>query len=186
MLENMKITPEMQKNLKSVKFCVSYRLQKKVFQVGNTLEFCTFQQLKTKQDRLELVPNLMKIKLHHIFLLFLLTTPAFVNTVLAQDATTNQDYQITDTEREKYDRDKVIFSPGEGDTRVTPKGSQAMSGRDSIVVAKPNTQIQKAKPEQPIKAAEKQQQQTKDDDSILSFNFLYYIIQKYKLQDIVD
>jgi len=24
------------------------------------------------------------------------------------------------------------------------------------------------------------------DDSILSFNFLYYIIQKYKLQDIVD
>ena len=132
----------------------------------------------------------MKIKLHHIFLSLLLTTPAFINTSFAQDASTNQDYQITDTEREKYERDKVIFSPGEGESRVTSKGSQVVSGpstgKDSIVVAKPNTQIQKAKPEQPVKAAEKQQQQTKDDDSILSFNFLYYIIQKYKLQDIVD
>jgi hypothetical protein len=25
-----------------------------------------------------------------------------------------------------------------------------------------------------------------DDDSVLSFNFLYYLIQKYKMQDIVD
>lgn len=34
----------------------------------------------------------------------------------------------------------------------------------------------------------KSQQKPKSggDDSILSFNFLYYIIQKYKLQDIVD
>jgi hypothetical protein len=34
------------------------------------------------------------------------------------------------------------------------------------------------------KPAEKQP--AKEDDSILTFNFLYYIIQKYKLQDIVD
>ena len=25
-----------------------------------------------------------------------------------------------------------------------------------------------------------------DDDSILSFNFLYYLVEKYKMQDIVD
>src|SRR5687767_4991405 len=129
----------------------------------------------------------MKIKLHHIFLSLLLTLAAFINTSFAQDATTNQDYQITDTERDKFERDKVIYSPGEGDSRFTPKGSAIpTTGKDSVVVAKPNPQIQKAKPEQPVKAAEKQQQQTKNDDSILSFNFLYYIIEKYKLQDIVD
>ena len=27
---------------------------------------------------------------------------------------------------------------------------------------------------------------TEDDDSILSFNFLYYLVEKYKMQDIVD
>ena len=36
-------------------------------------------------------------------------------------------------------------------------------------------------PEQSEKQSEKQK-----DDSILTFNFLYYIIQKYKLQDIID
>ena len=129
----------------------------------------------------------MKIQLHHIFLSFLFTLAAVSNMAFAQDAATNQDYQITDTERDKFERDKVIFSPGEGDTRFTPKGSAIpATGKDSIAVVKPNPQIQKAKPEQPVKAAEKQQQQTKNDDSILSFNFLYYIIEKYKLQDIVD
>ena len=130
----------------------------------------------------------MKIKLHHILLSSLLTVPAFLNSAFAQDAST-QDYQITDTEREKYERDRVIFSPGEGDTKFLPSkaGSHTGPGKDSLVVSKPAaTPIQKGKPEQAIKAAEKQQQQTKDDDSILSFNFLYYIIQKYKLQDIVD
>ena len=130
----------------------------------------------------------MKIKLHHILLSLFLAGPAFISSSFAQDASTNQDYQITDTERDKYERDKIIFSPGEGESpRFSTKGSIAPNtGKDSIVVAKPAVQIQKGKPEQPVKAAEKQQQQTKDDDSILSFNFLYYIIEKYKLQDIVD
>jgi hypothetical protein len=130
----------------------------------------------------------MKIKLHHIFLSLLLTIAAFMNKSFAQDAST-QEYHITDTEREKYERDKVIFSPGEGDTKFNPTkaGSQSLTGKDSLAAAKPpQTAIQKGKPEQAIKTAEKQQQQSKDDDSILSFNFLYYVIQKYKLQDIVD
>jgi hypothetical protein len=130
----------------------------------------------------------MKIKLHHILSALLLTTPAFINNAFAQDSST-QEYQITDTERERYDRDKVIFSPGEGETKYLPTkaGSHALTGKDSLAATKPTaTPSQKGKPEQPVKAAEKQQQQTKDDDSILSFNFLYYIIQKYKLQDIVD
>lgn len=36
-----------------------------------------------------------------------------------------------------------------------------------------------AQPKQPTKSKE-------EDDSILSFNFLYYLIERYKLQDIVD
>jgi hypothetical protein len=132
----------------------------------------------------------MKIKLHHILLSLLLTISAFFNTSFAQDSSTTQEYQITDTERERYERDKVMFSPGEGETKFLPTkaGSHALTGKDSLAATtKPvATTIQKGKPEQPVKAAEKQQQQTKDDDSILSFNFLYYIIQKYKLQDIVD
>jgi hypothetical protein len=34
--------------------------------------------------------------------------------------------------------------------------------------------------------AKKAQKQSADDDSVLSFNFLYYIIRKYKMQDIID
>lgn len=34
--------------------------------------------------------------------------------------------------------------------------------------------------------SQKSQKQSADDDSVLSFNFLYYIIRKYKMQDIID
>ncbi len=69
-------------------------------------------------------------------------------------------------------------------------------GRDSIVVlktspnpnkpvkAKSNNDPQKSLAEQ--KPAEKNNEEEEKDDSILSFNFLYYIFQKFKLSDIVD
>jgi hypothetical protein len=38
----------------------------------------------------------------------------------------------------------------------------------------------------PAPVVPKQKSQEATDDSILSFNFLYYLIQKYKMQDIVD
>ncbi|MEO7992128.1 MAG: hypothetical protein ABI663_21430 [Chryseolinea sp.] len=49
--------------------------------------------------------------------------------------------------------------------------------------------IQKVITQRPAKPAvenTKPESKQSSDDSILSFNFLYYIIQKYKLQDIVD
>jgi hypothetical protein len=38
----------------------------------------------------------------------------------------------------------------------------------------------------PSLEAQKAQKQASEDDSVLSFNFLYYIIRKYKMQDIID
>ena len=38
----------------------------------------------------------------------------------------------------------------------------------------------------PVAPKEKNRPTNTDDDSVLSFNFLYYLIQKYKMQDIVD
>lgn len=38
----------------------------------------------------------------------------------------------------------------------------------------------------PVVPKDERKSERQDDDSILSFNFLYYLIQKYKMQDIVD
>ena len=38
----------------------------------------------------------------------------------------------------------------------------------------------------PVVPKDERKSEHQDDDSILSFNFLYYLIQKYKMQDIVD
>jgi hypothetical protein len=48
-LKTMKNTPETPEILKPIKFCGLYRLQKKVFWLGNPALFCTFQQQKTKR-----------------------------------------------------------------------------------------------------------------------------------------
>jgi len=132
----------------------------------------------------------MKIKLHHIFLCLLFVT-ASVSVSYAQDSGAVE-YETTDSESEKFERDKVLYSPGEGDTRyvkpsVAPSSTSKDSvAKDSITVFKaPLNAPVKVKSEQPAKAAEKQEQ-SKDDDSILSFNFLFYLIQKYKLQDVIE
>lgn len=133
----------------------------------------------------------MKIKLHHILFIACLASTAFINYSYAQDGA--PDYEVTDSERDKLEKEKIMYSPGEGDSRYSSKSTTLTSTtpKDSLATtaAKPTTPVivPKTKTEPQPKAAEKQPpQQPKDDDSILSFNFLYYIIQKYKLQDIID
>jgi hypothetical protein len=133
----------------------------------------------------------MKIKLHHILFTACLASTAFINYSYAQDGA--PDYEVTDSERDKLEKEKIMYSPGEGDSRYSSKSATLTStttSKDSLATtAKPVAPVvvPKTKTEPQPKAAEKQPpQQPKDDDSILSFNFLYYIIQKYKLQDIVD
>jgi len=130
----------------------------------------------------------MKIKLHHILILTCIALSAIVNSSIAQDSSVPE-FENTDSEREKIE-DRIINSPGEGDARYIPRSqtiSQHTAVRDSVI-ARPLPPVASTRPktDQTAKPVEKPNQPKQNDDSILSFNFLYYIIQKYKLQDIVD
>lgn len=124
----------------------------------------------------------MKIKLHHfLFTLYLaLLAPAGILTLQAQDAS----YPILDsydTEADK-ERDRVIYSPGEADPQLNNK-VHVSAAKDSIP-SKPSTLRSIKTQAEGSKNSAKPSSQ--EDDSILSFNFLYYLFEKYKLQDIVD
>jgi hypothetical protein len=127
----------------------------------------------------------MKIKLHHILFLCM-TSLALVNTAMAQDAGLT-DVEIIDSEKDRLDREKIIYSPGEADVRYTPRTTTP--SKDTLITpntATPAASKFKEKPAPAPKTTVSKQSKEEQDDSILSFNFLYYIIQKYKLQDIVE
>jgi hypothetical protein len=141
----------------------------------------------------------MKIKLHHIVITACLASAAFISSASGQDA------GMSDIELPETDRDRMLYSPG-GEGEVRPKVPVTIStsprdSKDSLATTtptrvtaaptatprvKPETQSGKAVDKSADKQAEKQAPSKEDTDSILTFNFLYYIIQKYKLQDIVD
>lgn len=78
--------------------------------------------------------------------------------------------------------EKGNFIPGE-EPQYTPRTFGFVMAKDSIALQMhdfPMRGVQK-----PFEKADKQNTKPKDD-SILTFNFLYYIIQKYKLQDVID
>jgi hypothetical protein len=118
---------------------------------------------------------------HMIFPILLLLLLASVP-ALAQDAGMS-DVEIVN-EAETLEDGKVPFVPGE-DIRYVPKAPGAAAAKDSIVLQIHDFPMQQAAMKSPEKSNEKQPTKPKDD-SILTFNFLYYIIQKYKLQDIID
>lgn len=122
----------------------------------------------------------MKVKLHYILVLFCLASPALVPSLFAQDAGM-QDLEIVES-----DKEKMLYSPG-GEGELVYRPAPATVSTPSIdssanIPPAPVSKIkQSGKPAEKLPPAARE-----DDDSILSFNFLYYIIQKYKLQDIVD
>jgi hypothetical protein len=127
----------------------------------------------------------MKSRFHILFTLAVLTT-AGLCTSYAQDAGM-QDVEFIDADKDKAEPEKFIYSPGESDSRIS--SSRVTVTKDTVTTAAPSP-TQKPKAEKNIPAAPitkpALEKQPKEDESILSFNFLYYIIQKYKLQDIVD
>lgn len=123
----------------------------------------------------------MRIKIQDILLAFLLTVvaPYGINTANAQDASfpgTEVDDLGVDKENEK-----MMYSPGELDPAF--RKAQTSTLKDSMAlrpVARPTKVQTPDSSKTPVKRP------SEEDDSILSFNFLYYIFQKYKMQDIVD
>lgn len=112
---------------------------------------------------------------------------------------------------DKYDIEKVMSTPGESDSKFVYKPITdpdpgvnskdtltAHSGTNNHTTQHPTSNVTRLRIEKTMPPATKEtvQKQSKnqeespkaktDDDSIMSFNFLYYIIEKYKLQDIVD
>ena len=97
---------------------------------------------------------------------------------LAQDAGMSDVEVINGT-----DNSDVAFTPGD-ELRFVPRANAAVAKKDSIVLQIHDFPMQRAAQKPVDKSNDKQP--AKKDDSILTFNFLYYIIQKYKLQDIID
>lgn len=132
----------------------------------------------------------MKIRFHQILPAFSIIISA--NIVFAQEGLNVGPGMETNN----GDRELIISAPGETDGRtynrsytVTTLKDSASSNQTTITPISPGGSAQKIKaekliPQKPPKAP--LDKTGKPDDSILSFNFLYYIIEKYKLQDIVD
>ena len=123
----------------------------------------------------------MKGRLKHTILFLLLLAAAVSAPVFAQEAGMS-DVEIVD-EPAMVEHERIPFVPGE-ELRYIPKAPGANTARDSIVLQIHDFPMQQATMKSPDRSGEKQP--AKKDDSILTFNFLYYIIQKYKLQDIID
>lgn len=142
----------------------------------------------------------MRLTLNHILVAFglSLTASAGFSTVYAQDASfpASEPYDPETSEAVE----KAVYStppPMDGEVRnpartvilsSAPKDSTSLTGRSAHRASKSSSEPARNTGKEQENTTTKQEKQEKknQDDSILSFNFLYYIFQKYKLQDIVD
>ncbi len=123
----------------------------------------------------------MRIKIHNILFVLVLSIICALNAMVANAQEGSfPGTETNDLEVDK-EKDKMMFSPGELDPSV--RKTQLTNYKDSVVIKRAASSPKTHQPE-PSKTPGKQPSQ--EDDSILSFNFLYYIFQKYKLQDTVD
>lgn len=145
--------------------------------LAKPLKFRTFLNQGHSWVRPEHASRIMKIKVHQIVLtiFFAIVAIVAVQSAQAQDASYPA-IESVDPESD-HGRERVIYG-GEGDPMLNNKIHVPVASRDSVV-ARPRT----ARTE-PAKTSARPASQ--EDDSILSFNFLYYIFEKYKMQDVVD
>lgn len=89
-------------------------------------------------------------------------------------------FEAYDTEvlanREKVSREEL----------TDPIKQTARQKKDSVSIRPNQLNLLKAAPSVPNSAVKPPTTRKAEDESILSFNFLYYLIQKYKFQDFVD
>jgi hypothetical protein len=129
----------------------------------------------------------MKPNLYHILFSFLALFLA-QTAVFAQDA---PDYSHPNS----YEHDASTYTYSDSDSKaVSPSKSNATTTARDSLAARPGPRVRPASQEA-VKEGAKQPpaqqpvnggQGNSGDDSILSFNFLYYIIQKFKMQDIIE
>jgi len=136
----------------------------------------------------------MKPNLYHIlfsFLALFLTQTA----LFAQDA---PDYNHPNSY--EHDASTYTYSDSEVKNASPVKNNAVTTARDSVAATRAVQRVRPVQPEgtgtkgegtkQPQAPAQQQPaaagQGNSEDDSILSFNFLYYIIQKFKMQDIIE
>jgi hypothetical protein len=123
----------------------------------------------------------MRMKFHRIlFVLLVCLISSFVaGEAYGQEAS----FPGTETEDPELhkERDKLMAAPGELDpafrkTQSTATLKDSATFKPALKATKTQTPDASKQPPRP----------SQEDDSILSFNFLYYIFQKYKMQDVVD
>lgn len=123
----------------------------------------------------------MKINLQYFGVIFFMLALTCITEGYAQEAG-SPSFEAYDVEPIR-EREKVLSTPGESAEPIRPVTQPVTSEKDSLVVQMslpPNLP-------KPASISPKSQPTPKEgDDSVLSFNFLYYLIQRYKMQDIVD
>lgn len=79
------------------------------------------------------------------------------------------------------------FSSSQGRTHYTPGGDDTppASGKSKSAIVSDSATISGKSGIRPTSTEEVNKDES-EDESVISFNFLYYIIRKYKMQDIVD
>lgn len=129
----------------------------------------------------------MKINLHHSLLVFwVMTTSMGLQCAFAQEGS----YPVPDSfEEVEPIRDKVANSPGEvdpSDNRAAVGPVKDASGLPTTAASTTRTKQPEAANDRAVESNDASNSDGEDDDSLLTFNFLYYLFEKYKLQDIVD
>ena len=127
-------------------------------------------------DNNYLSPARMKNSLHFTILTLLIVCTAEM--AFAQESG-SPSFENYDTEN-LVERERMLPSSGGSGE---PQRSVAKPQRDSAVLKVPKRNVYKPAPVVPKDESKPKNQ---SDDSILSFNFLYYLIQKYKMQDILE
>jgi hypothetical protein len=115
----------------------------------------------------------MKVNYSHIFFFFTLTLLGFLAATPAaaqEDPTVNEFKDLNQNPDPIMNEDKSVFS----------EHDHTFKFRDSTHVRSAVATMQKGKSNDQAKPSS-----NKEEDA-LSFNFLYYIIQKFKISDLVD
>lgn len=128
---------------------------------------------------------LMKLRSCHTALL----TAVLFTLALPISAFAQEDKAVFDAEiatKESIKQDPETPSGGENpETRAT-KNSTTPTTQETVIIRDSEIKSSKSAVKSVEKVQKEEEKVQKEEDDPLSFNFLYYIIEKFKLSDIVE